>query len=82
MSFADKLNEAKEKAELQEFEVTITETLQHTVIVTAKDRKEAEDIANNNWCNSDPVLDADNFVEVDFEARPVKSEPPVKGVER
>jgi len=70
----DKLEAAKEKAALREFEVTITETLKMTVTVSAKDRDEAEQIVSDNWKNSEYILDAENFIGVEFEAAPVKRE--------
>ena len=48
--------------------VRITETLVMTVDVEAHSRDEAEQIASDNWHNSDYILDADNFVGVEFEA--------------
>ena len=39
-----------------------------TVDVEAHSRDEAEQIASDNWHNSDYILDADNFVGVEFEA--------------
>jgi hypothetical protein len=53
------------------FTVTITETLKLTVEVEAKDQSEAEQIVSDNWNNSEYILDADNFVGVEFEAIPV-----------
>ena len=53
---------------LRTFEVTITETLKLTVEVEARDQHEAEQIVSNNWRNSEYILDADNFVDVEFEA--------------
>ena len=73
-SFATKLEAAKEKAAMREFEVTITETLKMTVTVEAKNRDEAEQIVSDNWRNSDYILDADNFTGVEFDAAPVKRE--------
>jgi hypothetical protein len=67
----DKLDVAKEKAALREFEVTITETLQKTVTVTAKDRCEAEEMVQDQWDNQDHILDADSFKGVTFEAVPL-----------
>ena len=57
-----------ENAGLKEFEVEITETLRRTVTVEAADRDEAEQIVSDNWRNSEYVLDADNFIGVEFEA--------------
>jgi hypothetical protein len=56
------------------FDVTITETLRMTVEIEAASREEAEQIASDNWRSSDYILDADNFVGVDFEAAPAKRE--------
>ena len=57
------------------FMVTITETLKLTVEVEADSSEEAERIVSDKWRNSEYVLDADNFVEVGFEAVPVDGEP-------
>ena len=57
---------------VQKFIVTITETLVTDVEVEAKDRQEAEQIVSDSWRNSDNVLDADNFIGVDFNAVPVE----------
>ena len=51
---------------MKEFEVEITETLQKTVTIHAKSREEAEALAEKRWKNEELVLDADNFVDVDF----------------
>lgn len=45
------------------YKVRITETLVMTVDVEAHSRDEAEQIASDNWHNSDYILDADNFAE-------------------
>ena len=50
------------------YKVRITDTLTMTVDVEAHSRDEAEQIASDNWHNSDYILDADNFVGVEFEA--------------
>ena len=52
------------------FNVTITETLMLTVKVEAKDQDEAEQIVSDNWRNCEYIIDADNFVDVEFEAVP------------
>ena len=54
----------------QKFLVTITETLEKTVEVEAKDRLEAEQLVSDNWHNSEYILDSDNFIGVDFNAVP------------
>ena len=53
------------------FEVTITETLQKTVTVTANDQCEAEEMVQDEWDNQDNILDADHFKGVKFEGVPV-----------
>lgn len=59
----------KEQRTLKNYEVTITETLQKTVTVEANSREEAERQVEENWNNSEYILDADSFVGVDFAAR-------------
>ena len=54
---------------MKTYEVTITETLQKTVEVEANSREEAERQVEENWNNSEYMLDADCFVVVDFSAR-------------
>ena len=54
---------------MKTYEVTITETLQKTVEVKANSREEAERQVEENWNNSEYILDADSFVGVDFSAR-------------
>lgn len=70
----EKLASGKEKAALREFEVTITETLQMKVTVTAKDQSEAEQMVNDAWDNSDYILDAEHFIGASFDALPVTRE--------
>ena len=53
------------------FKVTITETSKMVVEVEAKDRQEAEQIVSDNWRNSEYILDADNFIGVEFNAVPI-----------
>ena len=57
------------------FRVTITETLKQTVEVVADDQHEAEQMVSNGWHNSEYVLGAEDFVDVDFVAVPVMDEP-------
>ena len=52
------------------YEVTITETLKLTVEVEADNQQEAKQIVSDNWSKSEYVLDADNFVGVEFTAVP------------
>ncbi len=54
------------------FEVTITETLKLTVEVKANSREEAEQFVSDHWHDSEYILDADNFVGVEFEAAEVE----------
>jgi len=54
---------------MPKYDVTITETLQTTVEIEAQDRFHAEQIASDNWRNSEYILDADHFQGVSFEAR-------------
>ena len=54
---------------MKTYEITITETLQKTVEVEANSREEAERRVEENWNNSEYILDADSFVGVDFSAR-------------
>ena len=53
---------------LQRFKVTITETLKLTVDVEADNQQQAEQMISDGWYNSEYILNADNFVSVDFEA--------------
>ena len=56
------------------FKVTLTETLKLTVEVEAWDAHEAEQMVSDNWKKSEYVLDADNFVGVEFTAAPANRE--------
>ena len=53
---------------MKEFDVTITETLKLTVSVEASSKEEAEQMVSDQWRAGDHVLDADNFVDVEFES--------------
>jgi Uri superfamily endonuclease len=53
---------------MREYDVTITETLRKTVTVEAESMAEAEQKINDAWHNSEYILDADDFVEVEFES--------------
>jgi ABC-type enterochelin transport system substrate-binding protein len=70
----EKLAAAKEKANLREFDVTITETLQMTVTVKAKSREEAERIVSEKWHDDEYLIDAEHFKGVAFEAAGNKRE--------
>ena len=71
----------------RKFRVTITETLKRTVEVEADDQYDAEQIVTDGWHNGkyilDNVLDADNFIDVEFVAVPVEDgqdNPPLEGI--
>lgn len=51
------------------YDVTITETLQMTVQVEADSLYEAEWMVSDNWHNDEYILDADNFVGVEFSGK-------------
>ena len=53
---------------MKEYDVTITETLKLTVSVEASSKEEAEQMVSEQWNTGDHVLDADNFVDVQFES--------------
>ena len=57
-----------EAKRMKEFDVTITETLKLTVSVEASSKEEAEQMVSDQWRAGDHVLDADNFVDVEFES--------------
>jgi hypothetical protein len=52
------------------YKVTILETLRMTVDVEAENLIHAEQIISDNWKKSEYILDADNFVGVEFTAVP------------
>ena len=82
-SLSGKLGAAKEKIaespSLKEFEVTITETLQKKITVTARDRHEAEELAQHAWDDAEHILDAGHFTGVSFEASPTGRALPGRG---
>ncbi|MCD7745858.1 MAG: DUF3846 domain-containing protein [Lachnospiraceae bacterium] len=51
---------------MKEYDVTITETLEKTISMRAASKEEAEEKVRQGYYNSEYVLDADNFTEVDF----------------
>lgn len=53
---------------MKEFDVTITETLKLTVSVEASSKEEAQQMVSDQWHAGNHILDADNFVEVEFES--------------
>lgn len=52
----------------KKFNITITETLKMVVEVEAQNQQQAEQIVSDRWRNSEYILDADNFCEVEFTA--------------
>ena len=68
------MQEGQAAEEMQDYDVTITETLKKTVTVEAMDKVEAEEIVTDAWRNSEHILDADNFIGVEFEAKPTERE--------
>ena len=52
---------------MKEYAVKITETLEKIVYVQADNPLEAEELAQENYNRSEYILDADNFVGVEFE---------------
>lgn len=56
------------------YEVTITETLQRRVSVSAESPEEAEAKVTDRWNNSEIILNADDFVGVDYKAKIAKQE--------
>jgi len=56
------------------FKVVITETLRLAVEVEAKDPKDAEQLASDNWRNGMYVLSADNFAYAEFDAEEEQGE--------
>ena len=81
MGLLDKLDVAKDKAAMREFEVTITETLQMKVTVMAKDQCEAEEMVEGRWNDSEFILDANHFQGAKFDAIPIKRELATRGEE-
>lgn len=54
---------------MNEYEITIRETLEMTVTVEAESREEARQIVADRWKNSEYILDADSFKDVEFYPR-------------
>ena len=63
-----RLKLTREAVRMKEFDVTITETLKLTVSVEASSKEEAQQMVSDQWHAGDHILDADNFVEVEFES--------------
>ena len=53
---------------MKEFEVTITETLEKTVIVEADSKDDALQIAEDMWKDGDIILDAESFTGVEYQS--------------
>jgi hypothetical protein len=64
--------EGKEPSEMNTYKVTITEMLQREVTVKARSCEEAEGMVEEDWHNEAYVLDASDFVVVDFRAEPLE----------
>ena len=64
----------KQDLDTQLFKITIIEMLMLTVRVKAKDYHEAKQIVSDDWANSKYILNADNFVGVEFEAELIERE--------
>ena len=54
---------------MNEYDITIRETLEMTVTVEAESREEARQIVADRWKNSEYILDADSFMDVEFYPR-------------
>jgi hypothetical protein len=57
---------------MKTYKVQIQETLSLTVEVKAKNELEAEEKVSQAYYNSEYILDAENFVGVDFTVMPAK----------
>lgn len=51
---------------MNEYDITIRETLEMTVTVEAESREEARQIVADRWKNGEYILDADSFKDVEF----------------
>ncbi len=65
---------------MEQFEVTIVETLKKTVKIEAEDQAHAEELAEAQWNNSEIILDASDFVGADFQAEIPTIEAVIQGV--
>ncbi|MFI3201128.1 MAG: DUF3846 domain-containing protein [Eubacteriales bacterium] len=54
---------------MKEYDITITETLQKTVTVTANSKEEAEDLVHDEWSMGVHILSADDFVDATIEMK-------------
>ena len=67
----------------QWYDVTVTETLEQVVRIEAHSPEEAEQLVAKDWVKKEFVLDAENFIGVEFQAVPVEDEqdePPLEGI--
>ncbi len=55
----------------RKYSVTITETLKRMVTVTADDQMQAEQMVSDGWHDSKYILGSEDFVDVEFEAKPI-----------
>lgn len=53
---------------MKEFEVTISEMLEKTVSIEAETKEEAEQLIEEMWKDGDIILDADDFVGVEYQS--------------
>lgn len=53
---------------MKEYAVKITEVSEKVVYIEAQSRIEAEALVEENWKNSEYILDAEDFKSVEFEA--------------
>lgn len=53
---------------MKEFEVTITETLQKSLIIEAESKDDALQAAKDMWSDGDIILDADDFIGVEYQS--------------
>ena len=54
---------------MNEYDITLRKTLEMTVTVEAESREEARQIVADRWKNSEYILDADSFKDVEFYPR-------------
>ena len=54
---------------MNEYDITIRKTLEMTVTVEAESREESRQIVADRWKNSEYILDADSFKDVEFYPR-------------
>ena len=66
----EKKPDYKREDESRKYTVTIIETLAKDVVITAKSREEAEELAEENYynCKDEYILGGDCFLSVDFQA--------------